>query len=157
MKRISGKKGAGAAVCFFSSSFDGGGVGMIAHCVFLPWYRISISLCLVIRVHSLVGEVDNGVCRVGEAVVGWLLPSTDFCAQTCAGPCPVMLLAGARLVVSLQLPVAFLRRISSWVGLLCGAEFPLHLPRRRWFRSKNSSWAKGDLALENDGHGVSVD
>jgi hypothetical protein len=24
-------------------------------------------------------------------------------------------------------------------------------------KQKNSSWAKGDLALENDGHGVSVD
>jgi hypothetical protein len=59
-------------VCFFLSSFEGGGVGMIARCAFLPWYKISISLRRVIRVHSLVGEVDNGVRWVGEAVLDWL-------------------------------------------------------------------------------------
>jgi hypothetical protein len=78
MKRMLGKKGAGTTMCFFSSSFEGGGVRMVARCAFLPWYGISISLLRVIRVHSLVGEVDNGVRRVGEVVVDW--PSTlwDF-------------------------------------------------------------------------------
>jgi hypothetical protein len=71
---MSGKKGAGAVVCFFSSSFEGRGVGVIVHCAFLPRSRISISLRWVIRVHSLVGEVENGVHQVGEAVVDW--PST---------------------------------------------------------------------------------
>ena len=61
-------------MCFFSSSFEHGGFEMIACCAFLPWYGISTSLRQVIRVHSLVGEVDNGVRRVGEAVVDW--PST---------------------------------------------------------------------------------
>jgi hypothetical protein len=75
-----GKKGAGAAVCFFSSSFDGGGVRMIDRCAFLPWCRISTSLRRVIRVHSLVGEVDNRVRRVGEAMVDW--PSTLWGLQS---------------------------------------------------------------------------
>jgi hypothetical protein len=42
---------------------------MIASCAFLPWCGTSTSLRRVIRVHSLVGEVDNGVCQVGEVVV----------------------------------------------------------------------------------------
>jgi hypothetical protein len=69
MKRMLGKKGAGAVVCFFSSSFEGRGVGMIARCAFLPRCGISTSLRRAIRVDSLVGEVDNRVRRVGEAVV----------------------------------------------------------------------------------------
>jgi hypothetical protein len=68
---MSGKNGASVAVCFFSSYFEGEGVELIAHCAFLPWYGISTSLCWAICVHSLVGEVDNGVCRVGEAMVDW--------------------------------------------------------------------------------------
>ena len=65
-------------VCFFSSSFEGGGVGRIARCVLLPWYETFTSLLRVIRVHSLVSEVDNGVRRAGEAMVD--RPSTlwDF-------------------------------------------------------------------------------
>jgi hypothetical protein len=43
------------------------------------------------------------------------------------------------------------------VESLCGAEFPLYLLRMSWPQSKNSSRAEGDLALEDDGHGVSVD
>jgi hypothetical protein len=61
-------------VCFFSSSFEGRGVGRIAHCVLLPWYETFTSLLRVIRVHSLVSEVDNRVRRAGEAMVDW--PST---------------------------------------------------------------------------------
>jgi hypothetical protein len=68
---MSGKNGASVAVCFLSSYFEGGGVELIAHCAFLPWYGISTSLRWAIRVHFLVGEVDNGVCRVGEAMVDW--------------------------------------------------------------------------------------
>jgi hypothetical protein len=74
MKRMSGKKGVGAAVCFFPSSFKGGGVGVIVHCVFPPRPVIFISFCRVICIHSLVGEVDNTVRRAGEVVVDW--PST---------------------------------------------------------------------------------
>jgi hypothetical protein len=58
-------------VCFISSSFEGGGVGRIARCVLLPRYGTFTSLLRVIRVHSLVGEVDNGVFQAGEALVDW--------------------------------------------------------------------------------------
>jgi hypothetical protein len=61
-------------VCFLSSSFKGGGVGRIARCAVLPWYGTFTSLLRVIRAHSLVGEVDNGIRQVGEAMVDW--PST---------------------------------------------------------------------------------
>jgi hypothetical protein len=54
-------------VCFFPSSFEGGGTGRMARCVFIPRYGIFASFLRVIRVHTLVGEVDNGVVRVGEA------------------------------------------------------------------------------------------
>jgi hypothetical protein len=47
---------------------------VIVCCAFPPWLGIFISLSQVICVHSLVGEVDNRVCWVGEAVVDW--PST---------------------------------------------------------------------------------
>jgi hypothetical protein len=156
MKRMSGKKGAGAAVCFFSSSFEGRGVGVIVHCAFPPRSRISISLRWVIRVHSLVCEVENRVCQVGEAVVDW--PSTlwGLLSPDLRGTMPCHAVSGGTARCFLAAPCGIPRRISSWVGLLC-VEFPLHPPRRRWFRSKNSSWAEGDLALENDGHGVSVD
>jgi hypothetical protein len=39
----------------------------MARCVFIPRYGIFASFLRVIRVHTLVGEVDNGVVRVGEA------------------------------------------------------------------------------------------
>jgi hypothetical protein len=59
------------AVCFFPSSFKGRGAGRIARCVFLPRYGIFTSFLRVIRVHSLVGEVDNGVLQAGKAPAGW--------------------------------------------------------------------------------------
>jgi hypothetical protein len=59
------------AVCFFPSSFEGGGARRIARCVFLPRYGIFTSFLRVIHVHSLVGEVDNGVLRAGKALTGW--------------------------------------------------------------------------------------
>jgi hypothetical protein len=34
MKRMSGKKGVGAAVCFFLSCFEGGGIGLVVRCTF---------------------------------------------------------------------------------------------------------------------------
>jgi hypothetical protein len=58
-------------VRFFSSSFEGGGAKRIARCVFLPQYGTFTSLLRVICVHSLVGEVDNGVLRAGEAPTCW--------------------------------------------------------------------------------------
>jgi hypothetical protein len=71
---MSGKKGVGVAVCFFSSSFEGDGIGVIARYAFPSPFGMFIFLRRVICVHSLVGEVDNGVRRVGEVVVDW--PST---------------------------------------------------------------------------------
>jgi hypothetical protein len=59
------------AVFFFPSSFEGGGIGRMARCVLLPRYGMFTSFLRAIRVHSLVGEVDNGVHRVGEASTDW--------------------------------------------------------------------------------------
>jgi hypothetical protein len=64
--------------------FEGGGVGRIARCVFLPRYGTFTSLLRVICVHSLVGEVDNEVLWAGEALVDWTcilqgLLSSDLC------------------------------------------------------------------------------
>jgi hypothetical protein len=47
---------------------------VVVRCASLPWFRVFTSFCRVICVHSLVGEVDNEVHRVGETVVDW--PST---------------------------------------------------------------------------------
>jgi hypothetical protein len=71
-------------VCFFSSSFEGRGVGRIVCRVFLPQCGTFTSLLRVICVHSLVGEVDNRVRRAGEAMVDWASIlrghlSSDFC------------------------------------------------------------------------------
>jgi hypothetical protein len=59
------------AVFFFPSSFKGGGIRRVARCVLLPRYGMFTSFFRVIRVHSLVGEVDNRVLRVGEALTDW--------------------------------------------------------------------------------------
>jgi hypothetical protein len=74
MKRMSGKKGVGAAVCFFLSSFEGGGIRVIVRCAFPPRFGMFIFFRRVICFHSLLGEVDKGVHRVEEAMVDW--PST---------------------------------------------------------------------------------
>jgi hypothetical protein len=42
---------------------------VVVRCTSLPRFGVFNSFCRVIRVHSLVGEVDNGVRRDGEAVV----------------------------------------------------------------------------------------
>ena len=54
-------------VFFFPSSFEGGGIRKVARCVLLPRLRTFTSFFRVIRVHSLVGEVDNEIFRVSEA------------------------------------------------------------------------------------------
>jgi hypothetical protein len=59
------------AVFFFPSSFKGGGIGRVARRVLLPWYGMFTSFFRVIRVHSLVGEVDNEVLRVSETLTDW--------------------------------------------------------------------------------------
>jgi hypothetical protein len=59
------------AMCFFPSSFEGEGARRIARYAFLPWYGIFTSFLRVIRVHSLVGELDNRVLQVGEASTNW--------------------------------------------------------------------------------------
>jgi hypothetical protein len=43
----------------------------MAHYAFLPLYGIFASFLRVIRVHSLVDEVDNGVHQVAEAPTDW--------------------------------------------------------------------------------------
>jgi hypothetical protein len=58
-------------VYFFPSSFEGGGIGRMAWCVLLPRYGMFTSFFRVICVHSLVGEVDNRVLRVSEALTDW--------------------------------------------------------------------------------------
>jgi hypothetical protein len=58
-------------VFFFPSSFKGGGIRKVAWCVLLPRLGMFTSFFQVIRVHYLVGEVDNGVPRVSEALIDW--------------------------------------------------------------------------------------
>jgi hypothetical protein len=69
MKRMSGKKGVGAVVCSFPFSLEGATIVTIVCIASLPRFGAFVSFCRVIRVHSLVGEVDNGVHRVGETMV----------------------------------------------------------------------------------------
>jgi hypothetical protein len=52
-------------VCFFPSSFEGEGAGKITRRVSVPFLGTLASFFLVIRVHSFVGEVGNGVLRAG--------------------------------------------------------------------------------------------
>ena len=68
---MSGKKGMGAALCSFSLSLEGGAIGMAVCSACLPRLGVFVSFYRVIRVHSLVGEVDNGVFQAGEALVDW--------------------------------------------------------------------------------------
>jgi hypothetical protein len=50
MKRMSRKKGVGAAVCFIPSSFEGEGIGVVVHCAFLPRFGMFIFFYRAIRV-----------------------------------------------------------------------------------------------------------
>jgi hypothetical protein len=69
MKRMSRKKGVSVAVRFFPFSLEGGAIETIVWSASLPRFGAFISFCRVIHVPTLVGEVDNGVRRVGEAMV----------------------------------------------------------------------------------------
>jgi hypothetical protein len=123
------------AVCFFPSSFKGGGARRIAHYVFLLWYGIFTSFLRVIRVHSLMGEVDNRVLRAGKALTGWPCILREPLSSDLCGAMPSRAVSGGMLADSLQLFTEFSRRVSSWVDLLCGAEFSLCPLCTRWFRS----------------------
>jgi hypothetical protein len=129
---MSGKKGAGAAMCFFSSSFEGRGVGVIVCCAFAPRSRISISLRRVIRIHSLVGEVDNGVRWVGEAMVDW--PSTlwGLLSLDLRGTMPCRAVCGGTTRGFAAAPFGILKE-----DFFLGEA--LHPPCKRW------SWSKKQL------------
>jgi hypothetical protein len=66
---MSGKKGVGAAVRSFSFSLEDGAIETAVRSASLPRFGVFVSFCWVIHVHSLVDEVDNGVHRVGEAMI----------------------------------------------------------------------------------------
>jgi hypothetical protein len=53
-------------VSSFPSFFEGEGVGRIARRASVPFLGTLASFFLVIRVHSFVGEVDNGVLWASE-------------------------------------------------------------------------------------------
>jgi hypothetical protein len=69
MKRTSGKKGVGAVVCPLPISLKSGVVRTIIDGAPGVLYGAFISLHRVIRVHTLVREVDNGARRAGEVLV----------------------------------------------------------------------------------------
>ena len=52
-------------VCFFLSYFEGEGARKMTQRGPVPFLGTFASF-LVIRVHSFVGEVDNGVLRIGK-------------------------------------------------------------------------------------------
>jgi hypothetical protein len=64
-----------------------------------------------------------------------------FRAWSCVASQPFAPSTGLSLVqfaISLRPSLAIPGKISSWVGLLCGAGFPPGLQCRRWFRSRRS-------------------
>jgi hypothetical protein len=70
---MSGKKGLGVVMSFPSISFEGGVVEMVACGAFRVMLdpKALTSFCRVIRVHTRVRDVDNGVRRAGgEASIG---------------------------------------------------------------------------------------
>jgi hypothetical protein len=69
MKRTSGKKGVGAVVCPLPISLKSGVVRTIIDGAPGVLYGAFVSLHRVIRVHTLVREVDNGARRAGEVLV----------------------------------------------------------------------------------------
>jgi hypothetical protein len=118
MKGMSGKKGVGAAACFFSSSFEGGGIRVIARCA--SRFGMFIFLRWVIYVHSLVGEVDNGVHRVGEAVVDWPSTVRGLLSPNLCGTTPYRAVGGSMArgftLAPLGIPkeVFFLDEVAMW-------------------------------------------
>jgi hypothetical protein len=65
-------------VFVFPSYFEGGGIKKVARCVLLSRLGMFTSFFRVIRAHSLVGEVDNGVLRVSESPTEWSSFSQGF-------------------------------------------------------------------------------
>jgi hypothetical protein len=66
-----------------------------------PWplFGALVSLRRAISVHTLVGEVDNGVRRVGEAMADRASANRGVPrAWPCVGPRPVAPMAGLSLV-----------------------------------------------------------
>jgi hypothetical protein len=121
---------------FYPSSFEGGGIRKVARCVLLPRPGMLTSFFRVIRVHSLVSKVDNGVLRVSEAPIDWPSFSRGLLILACKGPSSPRAMSGALSVVLLWLLSGFPRRVSSQVDLLRGAESLLHPLCMRWFRSR---------------------
>jgi hypothetical protein len=131
---------------------------VIARCAFLPRYRISISLCRVIRVHSLVGEVDNRVRRVGEAMVDWPSTLQGLLSLDLRGTMPCHAVSGgtARGFTTAPHGIPKENFISGGVAMRCRVP-STSATHEMALKKKNSSRAEGDLALEDDGQGVSVD
>jgi hypothetical protein len=76
------------AVHSFSFSLESGVNGTTVCDGPRPQFGAFISFYLVIRVHTLVGEVDNRVRRVGEAMVDQPSATRGSRAWPCSGPCP---------------------------------------------------------------------
>jgi hypothetical protein len=93
----------------------------------------------VIRVHSLVGEVDNRVRGVGEAMLDWPSTLQGLMSLDLRGTMPFHTVSGGTARGFTTAPRGIPRRISSQVELLCGAESALHPLRMRWPRRKKTA------------------
>jgi hypothetical protein len=120
---------------FYPSSFEGGGIRKVARCVLLPRPGMLTSFFRVIRVHSLVGKVDNGVLRVSEAPTDWPSFSRGLLNPSLQGTIFPRAMSEALSAVLLWLLSGFPRRVSSRVDPLRGAESLLRPLCMRWFRS----------------------
>jgi hypothetical protein len=67
---------------------------VIARCAFPSRFGMFIFLRRVIYVHSLVGEVDKGVHRVGEVVVDWLSTLRRLLSPNLRGTTPCRAVGG---------------------------------------------------------------
>jgi hypothetical protein len=106
MKRVSGKKGVGVAVHSFSFSLEGGAIGTTIYNASRPWFGVFISFYRVIRVHTSVGEVDNGVFWVREAMDDRASATRGSRAYPRVGPCSVAPVGGVFTGVVCGLVVA---------------------------------------------------
>jgi hypothetical protein len=149
MKRTSGKKELSAVVRTPSISFEGGAVEMTTYGTSMASLGPGAfaSLRRVIRVHTWVGEVDNGVRHAGGEVlidrathIRALLGPPNFGAILCE----MKTLRGSRTAGRILVGVVrgFLaatfgvpREGFSWMGPLCGARLPSGLRCRRWTQS----------------------
>jgi hypothetical protein len=98
MKRISGEKGVGVVTRPLLFSLECGVVGMIVGDA--PWAlsRAFVSLRGVIRVHTLVGEVENGVRHAREAMANQASVTRGISGLALCGTCPFVSMAGFSLV-----------------------------------------------------------